>query len=358
MTVLSKYVLQEFYKLFVFCEALFVFVFLMVDFLQKIDNFIEAQVAKDLVVLFFLYKAPMVAVQMAPPATAIAVIVMFSLMRKNNEITALKASGVNLFAISQTLVLACLGVAFATFLVSELVVPVTSARGNRIWSRDVEKRDPNLFYGSNQIWYKGSDWIYWIRHFDSRNQVMGDPVMYFFDRSFRLVKIIEGRKGIWMDGRWQLEDVVVQEADSEGRYRIKRLDRLPLDIPETPESFVKGLKKPEEMSYWRLRRYADAVRQEGYDNSRYLVDMNIKISFPFICVVLGIVGIPIALGLKRGGVPVAAALGVGICFLCLLTLGFSRSLGLLGALPPVLAAWLTNVLFVLAGLHLMMRMER
>lgn len=358
MRVLSRHLTIVFAKAFVVCEGMFLFIYLMVDFLQKVDNFIEARVTEGLVGLYFLYKAPFVAVHMAPPATAIAVIVMFSVMRKNNEITALKASGVNLYSISKTMVLASLGVGVLTFLLSELVVPVTSAKGNRIWSKDVEKRDPGLFYGSNQIWYKGSDWIYWIRHFDSRQQVMVDPVFYFFDRSFRMVKIIEGRKGVWADGRWQLEEVVVQEAGDDGRYRVKRLDRLYLDIPETPESFVKGLKKPEEMSYWQLKRYAEAVRREGYDNAKYLVDMNIKISFPFITLVLGILGIPIALGLKRGGVPVAASIGVGICFVYLLGLGLFRSLGLMGALPPVVAAWLANILFLLVGFHLMMRMER
>ncbi|MEW6664800.1 MAG: LptF/LptG family permease [Thermodesulfobacteriota bacterium] len=358
MKVLSRHLIAGFAKTFVVCEGVFLFIYLMVDFLQKVDNFIEARVAEGLVGLYFLYKAPFVAVHMAPPATAIAVIVLFSLMRKNNEITALKASGVNLYSISQTLALAAFGVAVLTFLISELVVPVTSAKVNRIWNKDVEKRDPGLFYGSNQIWYKGSDWIYWIPHFDSRKQVMADPVFYFFDRAFRLVKIVEGRRGIWTDGRWQLEEVVVQEAVDEGRYKVTRQDRLYLEIPETPESFVKGLKKPEEMSYWQLKRYAEAVGQEGYDNARYLVDMNIKISFPFIILVLGILGIPIALGLKKGGVPVAASIGVGVCFVYLLTLGLFRSLGLMGSLPPMVAAWLTNVLFLFVGFHLMMRMER
>lgn len=358
MRILSRYLIKEFAKAFLVAEGVFLFIYLVVDFLGKIDNFIEAQVSAGVAVLFLVYKLPLLVVQMAPPSTAIAVIVMFSMMRKSNEITALKASGVNLFGLSQTLLLASLGVGFVTFLLSEVIVPFTSTRGNRIWKRDVDKLDPGLFYGSNQIWYKGSDWIYWIRHFDSKKQVMQNPVFYFFDRSFRLVKIVEARNGVWENGRWRLEEVVVQVAGEEGVYEASSLDHLYLEIPETPESFVKGLKKPEEMSYWQLKRYAEAVRQEGYDNVKYLVDMNIKLSFPFITLVLAILGIPIALGLKRGGVPMAASIGVGVCFLYLLTLGLSRSLGLLGALPPMVAAWLANMLFLLLGFHLMMRMER
>ncbi|MCJ7594423.1 MAG: LptF/LptG family permease, partial [Desulfobacterales bacterium] len=118
------------------------------------------------------------------------------------------------------------------------------------------------------------------------------------------------------------------------------------------------MKKPEEMSYWQLKRYAETVQKEGYDNTRYLVDMNLKIAFPFVGLVLVFVGIPLPLGLKKGGTPLAISLGMAICFCYVLILGFSRSLGLSGVLPPLLSAWLANLLFLLLGIYLMMHVER
>ncbi|MBN1105610.1 MAG: LptF/LptG family permease, partial [Deltaproteobacteria bacterium] len=205
---------------------------------------------------------------------------------------------------------------------------------------------------------KGPGWIYWIRHFDGKNQIMENPVLYFFDDSFRLIKKIEGRRAAWDGQGWRLEDAAILESSEGGGYRVERRKDLFLEIPETPESFVRGLKKPEEMSYWQLKRYAREVRQEGYDNTKYLVDMNIKTAFPFISVVLVIMGIPIALGVKRRGTPLAVSIGIGVCFLYILTLGLSRSLGLMSVLPPLLSAWLSNLVFSFAGIYLMMRMER
>ncbi|RJR38272.1 MAG: YjgP/YjgQ family permease [Desulfobacteraceae bacterium] len=356
--ILSRYMVGEFMKYLLIFEGVFVFIYLIIDFLQKIDNFIEAGAAKPFVFLYFLYKTPFIMVHMVPPAIAISVIVMFSIMRKSSEITALKACGVNLFRISQVLVLAASGVGLMTFLTSEILVPFASSRSNTIWKRKVEKQDPGLFYGSNQVWYKGSEWIYWIRNFDSKNQIMENPIFFFFDNGFRLTRKIEGKRGIWEKGRWKLEQAAIQELDEKGDYRLKRMESLYLDIPEKPESFVKGLKKPEEMGYWQLRRYADQVREEGYDNSKYLVDMNIKIAFPFICLVLVVTSVPIALGLKKGGTPLGITVGIATCFLYLMTLGFSRSLGLMGAIPPVLSAWLANLIFSFAGIYLMMHIER
>jgi lipopolysaccharide export system permease protein len=294
---------------------------------------------------------------MLPPATLIAVIIMFSSMRKRNEITAVKACGLNIFKLSQKIVVASFFLGVAVFLFSETVVPYTSFRSNKIWNIDVEKQDPGLFYGSHQIWYRGHDSIYWIRHFDFKDKTMQNPTFYFFDKAFRLIKRIDGRKGVWDEGKWKIDKGVIQEIKADGGYELKKFDTHLLDIHESPEAFVKGMKKPEEMSYWQLKRYAKQVREEGYDNTRYLVDMNIKVAFPFISLVLVFIGIPIALGLRKGGTPLAISLGMAVCFSYVLTMGFSRSLGLSGVLPPLLSAWLANLGFLFLGIYLMMHVE-
>jgi lipopolysaccharide export system permease protein len=352
MKVLSKYVVGEFFKLLVFCEAIFLFLYLMIDFLQKIDNFIEAHVAKGTMFLYFLYKAPFIGVQMLAPATLIAVIILFTSMKKRNEVTAVKACGLSTFSLSQKIVVTSFFLGIAVFLFGETIVPYTSYRSNKIWNIDVEKQDPGLFYGSHQIWYKGANCIYWIRHFNFKKKRMQRPTFYFFDKDFKLTKKIDGERGIWEDGQWQIENGVIQQREADGSYELKRFDSRLLDIEESPEAFVKGEKKPEEMSYWQLKRYAANVKEEGYDNTRYLVDMNIKTALPFVCVVLALIGIPIALGMKRGGTPLAISVGMAVCFGYILILGFSRSLGLSGVLPPLLSAWLANLVFLLLGIYL------
>jgi lipopolysaccharide export system permease protein len=357
MKVLSKYLVKEFFKLLVLCEAIFLFLFLMIDFLQRIDNFIEAHAAKGTMFLYFLYKAPLISVQMLPPATLIAVIILFSSMRKKNEITAVKACGLSASSLSQKIVVASFFLGVAVFLLGETIVPYTSYRSNKIWNIDVDKQDPGLFYGSYQIWYKGANSIYWIRHFDFKKKRMKRPTFYFFDKDFRLTERIDGQTGIWQEGQWRIEEGVVQKREPDGSYELERFENRLLDIDETPEAFVKGEKKPEEMSYWQLKRYAMKVKQEGYDNTRYLVDMNIKTALPFVSVVLVLIGIPIALSVRKGGTPLAISVGMAACFGYILTLGFSRSLGLSGVLPPPLSAWLANLAFLFVGVYLMIHVR-
>ena len=358
MSILSNYVIQEFYRLFAFCEALFVFLFLTVDFLQKVDNFIEAKATKASVLLYFLYKAPFIMVNMVPPAVLISVIIMFSSMKKKNELTALRTSGLSLFTVSKTIMLGSLFIVVGMFLVSETVVPYTSSKGNRIWSVDVQKQDPALFYGKEEIWYRGGNAIYWIRQFNPKEKTMGNPSFYFFDSAFRVAKRIEGRKAIWEGSHWRIENGILQELKENGQYGFTKFEAYALPIPETPETFMRGTRKPEEMSYWQLKDYAETVRQEGYKNAKYLVDMNIKLAFPFISLILLTIGIPLALSVKKGGTPLAVSIGMAVCFLYVLVLGLARSLGLAGVLPPLFSAWLANFLFLFLGVYMMIHMER
>ena len=356
--VLTKYLVKEFLKLLVLCEIIFLSIFLVIDFLGKIDNFIAAGVSKVLIVQYYIYKSPFVMVEMLPAATLISTILLFSLMKKKNEIVAVKACGLNIFTMVQPVFITAAVLGVALFFFSEWVVPYTSSKSNEIWKFKVEKRDPGLFYGSEQIWYRGPNSIYWIRHFNNKKNIMDWPTLYFFDNSFRLIKKIDGRRGSWKDGRWKIEKGVVQEMVDNGEYTIKKFNVLYLDLPETPNTFRKSMRKPEEMSYWQLKRYAKGVHSEGYDNTRYLVDMNIKTALPMVSLIMVFIGIAISLVLKGDKTPMTVSIGMGICFVYMIAFGFSRSLGLAGVLPPLLSAWLPNLIFLFLGLYLMMYIER
>jgi len=69
---------------------------------------------------------------------------------------------------------------------------------------------------------------------------------------------------------------------------------------------------------------------------------------------MALVGIPVALNLKKGGAPLAVSIGVMLCFIYLVIIGVSRSLGIGGFLPPLLSAWLANGVFFFLGVYWMM----
>jgi lipopolysaccharide export system permease protein len=306
---------------------------------------------------YFYYKIPYIAVQMAPAAALISVIILVSMMKKHNEITAIKASGISIKRLFAPLIATSVLLSVGVFALSEFVVPKTYSRSRAILKEDVQKEKQKQFYGHSDIWYKGINSIYWIKHFDAKNLVMGNPTFFFMDDQFRLILKIRARWAVWKGAYWEAVDGVAQTAREDGGFDSRPFDEMALNIPEKPEAFLKTVKEPEEMSYWELRRFAREIQREGYSTTQYQVDMNIKLAFPFITLIVVLIGIPIALRVTRGGAPLAVSLGIGACFFYLVVLGVARSFGLSGALPPAVSAWFANILFFLVGVYMMIHSE-
>jgi len=157
---------------------------------------------------------------------------------------------------------------------------------------------------------------------------------------------------------WELRDGIIQNRDKDGTYDLSRFERFDLKIPERPEDFVRQEIEPEEMGYQKLDRFAKRLRAEGYDATRYFVELHIKIAFPFVILIMALIGIPVALWKKEMGTPVAVSIGIALCFVYLLVLGLSRTLGFAGILPPILAAWLANSLFLFFGVYLLINVNQ
>ena len=358
MGVLSRHQIKEFFKLLIISQMVFIAIYLMIDFASGIDDFIKAQAPKSAMFSYFLYKALSIGVQMLPVATLTTVIISFSTMKRNNEITALKACGATVWKISQPVIITCFFLSIAMFLFSEMVVPATSSHANEIWRVEVKKEKGGHFHGQRHIWYKGEQSIYWIKRFNNQTATMIEPAFYFFDPSFHLVRRIDARAGIWDHGKWVLKQGIVQHRDKDGGYDLERFEAFELSIPETPGDFVREEIEPEEMGYQQLKRFAERLRAEGYDATRYFVDINVKIAFPFVILIMALIGVPVAFWKKGMGTPVAVCLGIALCFVYLLILGLSRTLGFAGILPPLFAAWLANGLFLFFGIYLMIQVNR
>ena len=310
------------------------------------------------ILFFLLFKIPLIAVQMMPVAVMISAIVLLCQMKKNLETTALKACGLNLLQVFQPLILISLILSIASFIVSDLIVPHTSSRSNEIWDVDVNRQSPVGFYGNSEIWYKSKNNFYWIKYYDIKTKTMQNPVFYFLDDRFRLIKRIDSEVCTWQGGFWKAEKGMILTRNEDDTYKSEKFTGILLKIPETPETFTRRMKDPEDRSYKELKAFAEKVKAEGYDNTTYLVDLNIKLAFPLISTVLALLAIPIALWRRSFGIPLSITIGIATMFLLYAIMSFSRSLGLAGVLPPFLAAWTANILFLLFAANLLINLEK
>ncbi len=91
----------------------------------------------------------------------------------------------------------------------------------------------------------------------------------------------------------------------------------------------------------------------GTNASKYQCAMHSKISFPFVGLIMAVLGIPIGLRKEKGaGLALALAFCILLSFAYLLVFSFTLELGKAERLPPFWAAWLGNFIFALVGIYL------
>lgn len=354
MKIITKYFYKEFFTFFFISLSAFLMIYMVVEFFGKIDNFLEADVPINVAFSYFIYQIPFTIQQLIPVSVLISVMLMLGIMHKHNEILAMKNCGLSLFNLSYPILAVSVLAGIGTFFISESIVPITSSMANNIWNIQVEKRAPKGVYKLSQLWYRGKGSIYQIRTYDSRQKIIEGLTIFFFDKAFTLTKRIDARKATWINDRWNLKNGRIQEIGLDGSWKSIDFTDHSLQLPEGPQDFETSMKAPEEMSFWELRKYMKRLNEEGYDSTRSQVDLHTKIAFPFICPILTLVGIPLALRRKKGGIPLSITFAIGISFFYLLIFGLSRSLAISGALPPILGAWVANLLFSFFGIYLML----
>jgi lipopolysaccharide export system permease protein len=353
MWIIGRYVSQELAKIFAICLGAFISIYFVIDFFEKVDDFLESDLPISLALEYFLLKLPLMAQQGIPMGVLMGTLIVLGLAARSNEITALKASGANPLLVAGPVILVALLLSILDFALAEYLVPLTSTRANYIWSAKVKKRPAPSSFTQEKLWYKSGQTLYNIRVLHPKRQMMEGVTIYKFDRNFHLVNRLDARRGQWDGEVWIFSDGVFLSRTDDGNFTMKRFRQRRMELNERPDSFQHLEKLPEEMTLGELGRYVSKIKSEGYDATRYRVDFHAKIAFPFTSVIMALMGIGIALYQgKRGGIAVGVAVSVALAFIYILIFQLVLSVAYAGNLHPLLAAWTPNIFFAMIGMLL------
>jgi lipopolysaccharide export system permease protein len=122
-----------------------------------------------------------------------------------------------------------------------------------------------------------------------------------------------------------------------------------------PSDFARIDLEPEEMNFFELKNYIKQVRNKGGDASEWLVDLYLKIAFPFASLIIVFFGAPLVAGSPTQGKAAAFGVALIICFIYYMLINAFKIIGRTDAVDPMLAAWLPNILFFFIGLFMHFR---
>jgi len=358
LSIIHRYIIRQILFFFLMINILILILFAAVDYLSNMDEFFAAKISLVRAFYYVLLKLPMMAVQLTPAAFMIAIVAVFGIMNRHNEIVALKSGGVSpTNMLVPTFILAG-AVAFSMFFVSEVVSPITTAKANKI--RDFEIRKSSaVTAGKKNIWIRGDHQIVHVSYYDPVSKTIHGISLYRFDKEFRPSLRLDATSGEFQDGKWQLKDIMTISL-SNGQESVSVLsdETLSMDLGFTPKEAKAAAVKSEEMGIGDLVKYIKKVEQDGYDATSYRVDFMSKISFPFSVFIMAIAAVSIASMRKfREKLSISIGLGIFVLFLYWTLNGFSISMGYGGMLPAVIAAWASNFVFFMVSAYFFLSPE-
>ncbi len=356
--ILHRYLIREILKNFAMVVVVVVGIYLAVDFFEKIDDFITAGLPVSQALTYLFYKIPFVIAQITPVGVLLSVLIVFGLMNKHHELIALKSSGVSLYLLLRPVVFMGAVVGLCLVVLSEVFVPLSMHRANRIGLGEVRKESA-VTTRKHNIWIKENRQIVHIKYYHPEDHTLYAMSLYRFDAKIRLIQRQDPKKAVYTSGHWVLSDVMEQTLDAaRDNYVVAFRNQISENLDFKPVDMQRVVKKSDEMGYFELSAYIDQVVKEGYDATHLRVDLYAKIAFPFICIVMSLLGAGIAMGGKRiEGLTMSIAYGMTLVFCYWIFYSFCVSLGYGEMLPPLVSVWVANLVFLALGCWLLLRAE-
>ncbi len=355
MNILTRYLLKEFYKLFCFFVLGFIVIYIVFDIIENANRFAQAGLTLAGIASYMLLQIPEIVSLLTPVAVLMATIISLGVMDNRNELVAIKSSGISLLRFTVPVLLSAFAVSVGIMVLNETALPGIKAQTEYIREVIIKRRPANVYY-QHKFWHKGQNSIYEIGSYDPENQVMRDVTYYGFDKDFNLAMRLDAKRAQYVNGHWRFYMGLYQQMESRGNYTATAFRTKDMLLPELPADFTRLAKPTSEMNMVELSELIAKIEAEGYDARSYLVDMYGKLSSPFAGLIIAFIGIPLVLFRTKGKenrIARAIVVGSALALLYWVGSGFVAStLGYQGVIPPLLAAWLPNILFTMLGLWL------
>ena len=422
MRILTRYMLRSHVGPFLF--ALTVLTSLL--FVNTIARRLESLAGKGLPISVILevcvLSLPHIVALTLPMAVLVSVLYAFSQFAADNEITALKASGVNLLRLMVPLVVVSMILAGGMVWFNDRVLPESNHKLKTLIV-DIAQKSPTFTWKEqviNQVRQQDMSSRYFVQaaQIDATTNKLRDVVIY--DLSWpgrdRTVYADSGRMAFNRERTnlfLELYDGWVNEVrDTEPRnfqrvFFKRQLLEL-VGVGDTLQRSAESHRSDREMSLAMLKEQADSARKErvallkearahnlntlkialGDETTtpdvegtvrrtaldlevlssrarlaettanRHMVEYHKKFAIPFACIVFVILGVPLAIRFPRGGVGMVIFASLAIFGIYYMCLIGGESLGDRGIVPPFLGPWAPNIVFLLLSIWGLVRIGR
>jgi lipopolysaccharide export system permease protein len=356
MNLLARHLVGLYLRTFALCLAGAIGLLLVVEFFSRIEDFAALNSNPALVAAYFALKTPKWLVDVYPAASLLAVLLGVGSLVRSNEVLAMHACGVSVVRIGRPLVALAVVLSAAAMLWNEIVVPPTAARARAVKDIDIKGLASRGMLDTTSLWLQVPEGFLNIDYFDATHNVINGITLHGVDSRFRLGSLIEIPDASWKDGRWVYAGGTVRTFADDGGFTYAPLSDKNIDLGGTPAEFRRKAPRSDEFSIRQLAHRIRTLQAKGLDPAGFETDLHFKFALPLSGIITVLIGLPLALrGSRSAGTAQHIGTGMGVCLLYWLMQALTVSAGHAGTLPPVVAAWAANAIFLLVGSLLALR---
>ncbi len=359
MRIIDKYLLKEFAWPLLYCFDAFATLWIVLDLLDNLTDFIQYHAKFGSILHYYLIVLPEAFVLILPMSLLLAVLFCLSNLGKNNELIAMRASGIGVARMATPLLMVGLVATVVVFLVDEAFVPRAKEKADAFM---IELRGRGSKYVLERFFFANTterrDWF--ARRFDTRSRKLETVEVHQRSPDNKPQLDVFAESAVWSNSLWRFRQAEVYDY-SKGHATVWHVAETNFPaFAESPKRLILEGRRPSQMTTAELRRHIAALqtsRRFGHV-ADYQVEYHRRYAFPLTCFIVVWLGVPLGVRVSRRGgamMGVATALGLVIAFYFLthITLAFGKG----ERIPPAVAAWLTNTVFAAVGTVLFWRSQ-
>ncbi|NMW20121.1 MAG: LPS export ABC transporter permease LptG [Chlorobiaceae bacterium] len=350
MKILNRYIFKQFAKAFLFSCIAFVFLFVLISMVEKLDKFIDRNLTLLEIARYYMLSVPSTLLITSPVSALLSSILVAGRLSVSSELPAIRSAGVSMRQLLTPFitggVLIC-----ALNLVNSCWIAPAAFTGMNYFEQHYVNNNSALPQknGTLHILEPGNR-IVSLSAFDGdRFNVSGVSIEDFTASHLGRRIDAESMRYNATIGEWVMKNASTRIFTG-NREVLNRVPSKSIKLTITPHSLEELNLQPDELNIVQHYRYLADKLNAGFSGlERSMVKFHTKFSLPFASLIIILIGVPLSAKKKRGGL--ASEISITL-FAGFLFLGLQKTIaiaGYQGIMNPVLAAWLPNILFLGIG---------
>lgn len=360
--ILDKYIFREVCKAFLFGICAFSAVFIGSGTLFKIAKYITDYGASlSAVVKVFVFGLPSVVMWTFPMSMLLATLLTFGRLSSSSEITAMKSCGIGFFRIAMPAILLGFLVSIVAILFNEHVVPWANTAYRNVVYYEIQgnsgaKSQDHIIL--KDIKDGQIQRLLYARRYDADSQSLQSITLQEFDGAGKVSHVENAEYAEFTGKEWIMHNGMLYDiSDGESEHTL-RFNTQVLPINASPRQIVREQKDPEELTMKELKAQIRIMKTQYVDTSKLETELYQRITVPMASLIFALVGVPLGLQPTRNSSSAGFAMSVIIIFFYYALMTMANAIGRSGALSPMLAVWIPNIVGLIAGIFLIRKASR